>query len=91
MIGIAHRSSRAKEKTYVCIKFMPSSAPTLKPSQFVTVPTLALAKTTLTMPLIIVAALPTRNVCRMIMYGTSLCALSKSERREGPLGETMST
>ena len=40
------------------------------------------------MALIIVAALPTRNVCLTSIYGTSLCALSSNERSEGPLGET---
>jgi hypothetical protein len=55
------------DSTHVCIRFMPSSDPELKPNQLVTAPTLALASTILTIPLTIVAALPTFRVCRMMV------------------------
>jgi hypothetical protein len=48
---------------------MPSSAPLLIPIQLVKLPTLNLARKTLSIPDIIVATFPTFKVCLMIAYG----------------------
>jgi hypothetical protein len=59
----------------------------VKPKKLVTLFTEILVSKSFTMPLIILAALPTRNVGRIRAYGTSLWIFSTSRVRYGPSGE----
>jgi hypothetical protein len=74
-----------------CRRFMPSLELLVRPIQLVMAVTESLASTNLTMPLIMVAAFPTRNVCLMTVYGMRRCRFSRRRTRYWPSGDITKT
>jgi hypothetical protein len=66
------------------MRFIPSGAFLVIPIQFVKPPKLTFARNSFNMPLIMVAAFPTRNVWHTMAYGTNLCVVSTNLSKYWP-------